>query len=53
MSAVTHLANVTLSSLYFDITKDALYANAADDLERRTIVTVLHQVPKTIIRIYF
>jgi isoleucyl-tRNA synthetase len=33
-----------MSSLYFDITKDCLYANGKDSLERRSVVTVLEQV---------
>lgn len=44
LNALTNFANVTLSSLYFDITKDCLYANAIDSLERRAVITVLEHV---------
>ncbi len=33
-----------MSSLYFDITKDCLYANGKNSLERRSVATVLEQV---------
>jgi isoleucyl-tRNA synthetase len=44
INALNNFANTTLSSLYFDITKDCLYANDAKSLERRAVVTVLEQV---------
>lgn len=44
ISLTSNFANVTLSTLYFDITKDYLYANAKDSLERRAILTVLEKV---------
>ena len=44
MNALTHFANVTLSSLYFDITKDSLYADSLSNPERQSIVMVLDQV---------
>lgn len=44
MSALGHFANITLSSFYFDITKDCLYANSTKSFERRAVVTVLEQV---------
>ncbi|KAF7350467.1 hypothetical protein MVEN_01352200 [Mycena venus] len=45
--ALSNFANVTLSSFYFDISKDGLYANALDSFERRATVTVLEQVLTT------
>ncbi|KAJ7039834.1 tRNA synthetases class I-domain-containing protein [Mycena alexandri] len=42
-ASLSNFANITLSSLYFDISKDGLYANALDSFERRAIVTVLEQ----------
>ncbi|KAF8646469.1 hypothetical protein AX16_007205 [Volvariella volvacea WC 439] len=47
MSSLSNFANITLSSLYFDITKDCLYADHADSLERRAVVTVLDQTLRT------
>jgi isoleucyl-tRNA synthetase len=44
VNALTHFANVTLSSLYFDITKDCLYADSRSDPKRRAIEVVLEQV---------
>ncbi|KAG1872417.1 tRNA synthetases class I-domain-containing protein [Suillus subalutaceus] len=44
MNSLTNFANVTLSSLYFDITKDCLYANDIQSVERRAIVTTLAKV---------
>ncbi|KAL0568341.1 isoleucine-tRNA ligase, partial [Marasmius crinis-equi] len=44
MTALTNFCNITLSSLYFDITKDCLYANAPSSLERRRVVTVLEKI---------
>ncbi|KAF8999113.1 tRNA synthetases class I-domain-containing protein [Cyathus striatus] len=44
MSALGNFANVTLSSLYFDITKDCLYALAA-------IVTVLEKILETMTKV--
>jgi len=44
MNTLTNFANITLSSLYFDITKDCLYANGMNSLERRAVVTVLEKV---------
>ncbi|KAH0834854.1 isoleucyl-tRNA synthetase [Lanmaoa asiatica] len=41
MVALTNFANITLSSLYFDITKDVLYANDVHSIERRVIVDTL------------
>ncbi|KAJ7484743.1 hypothetical protein FB451DRAFT_1364151 [Mycena latifolia] len=47
VAALSNFANGTLSALYFDISKDGLYANALDSVERRAVVTVLKQVPTT------
>ncbi|TFK71865.1 isoleucyl-tRNA synthetase [Pluteus cervinus] len=47
MNALTHFTNITLSSLYFDITKDSLYADAITSQERRAVVTVLELILKT------
>lgn len=44
MTALTNFANITLSSLYFDITKDVLYANSILSVERRVVVDVLERV---------
>ena len=44
VNALTNFANLTLSSLYFDITKDCLYAEERYGKERRAILTVLEQV---------
>jgi isoleucyl-tRNA synthetase len=44
VSAVTNFTNITLSSLYFDITKDVLYADAINSVARRSVITVLQQV---------
>ncbi|XP_006463993.1 hypothetical protein AGABI2DRAFT_187407 [Agaricus bisporus var. bisporus H97] len=52
MSALGHFANITLSSLYFDITKDCLYANSTKSFERRAVVTVLEQISETMTAVY-
>ena len=44
ISTLNHFANTTLSSLYLDITKDVLYADAIDSHQRRAVITVLEQV---------
>jgi isoleucyl-tRNA synthetase len=44
ISTLANFTNITLSSLYFDITKDNLYANNPSSLERRSTVTVLQIV---------
>jgi isoleucyl-tRNA synthetase len=44
MTALSNFANVTLSSFYFDITKDCLYADSARSLERKSVVNVLQKV---------
>lgn len=44
MVALTNFANITLSSLYFDIMKDVLYANNVHSMERRVVVDTLKRV---------
>ncbi|MEK9849408.1 MAG: isoleucine--tRNA ligase [Candidatus Puniceispirillum sp.] len=43
-SELHHLCNIDLSALYFEIRKDMLYCDAADDLARRACRTVMHEV---------
>ena len=51
VNAMTTYTTTTLSALYFDITKDALYASAPTSLERRRAVTVCRAVLKTLTRV--
>jgi len=51
ISTLANFTNITLSSLYFDITKDSLYANSPSSLERRSTVTVLQLVLDTLVHI--
>ncbi|KAF9559444.1 isoleucyl-tRNA synthetase [Agrocybe pediades] len=51
ISALNNFANITLSSLYFDVTKDCLYADAIQSRERRAVVTVLEQVLETMTKV--
>ncbi|KAI9460791.1 tRNA synthetases class I-domain-containing protein [Boletus coccyginus] len=44
MVALTNFANISLSSLYFDITKDVLYANDLRSIERRVVVDTLKRI---------
>ena len=44
VTALSNFANITLSSFYLDITKDRLYANAPDSVDRRAVITVMEQV---------
>lgn len=44
VTALSNFANITLSSLYFDITKDPLYCDGVGSMRRRSIVTVLEKV---------
>ncbi len=48
MIALINFANITLSSLYFDITKDCLYANDTHSAERRAVITVFEHILSTI-----
>lgn len=43
VTTLNHFANITLSSFYFDITKDCLYADDVNSHQRRAVVTVLEQ----------
>ncbi|KAI0711391.1 isoleucyl-tRNA synthetase [Earliella scabrosa] len=47
INELSYFANITLSSFYFDINKDCLYADRADGIERRRVLTVLDQVLTT------
>ncbi|KAI6099470.1 tRNA synthetases class I-domain-containing protein [Pisolithus croceorrhizus] len=47
MTALVNFANITLSSLYFDITKDVLYANDVCSFERRAVVDTLERILRT------
>ncbi|KAH8830160.1 tRNA synthetases class I-domain-containing protein [Flagelloscypha sp. PMI_526] len=51
VSQLNHFVNITLSSLYFDVNKDTLYADALDSSSRRTVITVLTQVLESMTRI--
>ena len=41
---LSRFVTTTLSSLYFDVTKDILYADALDSPRRREVLTILEQV---------
>ncbi|KAL6298677.1 isoleucyl-tRNA synthetase [Sparassis latifolia] len=47
VNALSNFVNITLSSQYLDITKDCLYADSKDSVERRVVVGVLHHVLTT------
>ncbi|EIN08861.1 isoleucyl-tRNA synthetase [Punctularia strigosozonata HHB-11173 SS5] len=47
VNALSNFANITMSSLYFDITKDCLYAEKPESQSRRAVATVLEQVLKS------
>jgi len=51
ISTLSNFTNITLSSLYFDITKDNLYANSLSSMERRSTVTVLSHVLNALVHI--
>lgn len=44
VATLNRFATTTLSSLYFDITKDTLYADAPTATNRQGVVAVLHEV---------
>lgn len=44
VQSISRFANNTLSALYYDITKDVLYANKIDSVERRAVALVLEEV---------
>ncbi|KAF8886535.1 isoleucyl-tRNA synthetase [Infundibulicybe gibba] len=47
INSLTNFTNITLSSLYFDITKDCLYADGLTSHERRAVATVLEHILTT------
>ncbi|KAK0186642.1 tRNA synthetases class I-domain-containing protein [Armillaria mellea] len=51
VKTLQNLCNITLSSFYFDINKDNLYANPLNGYERRATVFVLKEILATIVRI--
>jgi len=51
VSSVSNFANITLSSLYFDIMKDTLYADDRDSPNRRVVAFVLKQILETLVNI--
>ncbi|EGN92511.1 hypothetical protein SERLA73DRAFT_172840 [Serpula lacrymans var. lacrymans S7.3] len=51
INSLTNFANLTLSSLYFDITKDCLYADSVHSMKRRAVVTVLENILNSIISV--
>ncbi|KAI0701964.1 tRNA synthetases class I-domain-containing protein [Cytidiella melzeri] len=51
VTELSNFANVTLSSLYHDITKDRLYCQPADSFERRVIVTTMQHVLDSLVTI--
>ncbi|KAG9005898.1 isoleucine-tRNA ligase, partial [Tulasnella sp. 427] len=51
VASLNRFATNTLSSLYFDVTKDTLYADAVSHPTRRATITVLHEVVRTLIAI--
>lgn len=44
VQSISRFANNTLSALYYDITKDVLYANKSYSVERRAVAVVLEEV---------
>ena len=51
INELSYFANITLSSFYFDINKDCLYADRVDGVERRRVLTVLDEVLTTMTRV--
>ncbi|GAA5835693.1 hypothetical protein JCM9279_004619 [Rhodotorula babjevae] len=49
--ALSTFSNSTLSSFYFDVTKDALYASSLSSLARRHIIATLHTVYDTYVSV--
>lgn len=52
VSALSHFVNTTLSSLYFDVSKDILYADAATSKRRDGILYVLYSVSPVLFHRY-
>ncbi|OSD08764.1 isoleucyl-tRNA synthetase [Trametes coccinea BRFM310] len=51
INELSYFANITLSSFYFDINKDCLYAEREDSIQRRRVLTVLDQVLTTMTKV--
>ncbi|KAH6909637.1 tRNA synthetases class I-domain-containing protein [Coprinopsis sp. MPI-PUGE-AT-0042] len=51
VNALANFSNITLSSLYFDVTKDCLYADAEESFDRRKAVTVIHHILGTLTKV--
>ncbi|KAF9048105.1 isoleucyl-tRNA synthetase [Hymenopellis radicata] len=51
VNSLVNFANITLSSLYLDINKDSLYANASDHPGRQATVAVMRYALKTMIKV--
>ncbi|KAI0659363.1 isoleucyl-tRNA synthetase [Cubamyces menziesii] len=51
INELSYFANITLSSFYFDINKDCLYAERENGIERRRVLTVLDQVLTTMTKV--
>ena len=51
MNELSYFANITLSSFYFDVNKDCLYADRQDGIERRRVLTVLDQTLATMTQV--
>ncbi|KAI0336726.1 isoleucyl-tRNA synthetase [Cubamyces sp. BRFM 1775] len=51
INELSYFANITLSSFYFDINKDCLYAEREDGIERRRVLTVLDHVLATMTKV--
>ncbi|KAG8811403.1 isoleucine-tRNA ligase [Serendipita sp. 399] len=49
VAALSHFVNVTLSSLYFDVSKDVLYADPVSSPARLAILYVLYSVNNTLL----
>lgn len=52
VQSISRFSNNTLSALYYDITKDVLYANKIDSVERRSVAVVLEEVRVHFTQIY-
>ncbi|KAH9941162.1 isoleucyl-tRNA synthetase [Epithele typhae] len=51
MNELSYMANITLSSFYFHMNKDCLYADSKDSLSRRRVLTVLDQTLTTMTKV--
>jgi isoleucyl-tRNA synthetase len=50
--AVYDFATVSLSAVYFDVSKDRLYTAAADSRERRSAQTTIHRLNYALVRLF-